>query len=77
MPDKYTPPGVGKRNVQQAKDRIAESMAREANMNPRAGDLLGGFKKGGKVKKTGPYKLHKGERVLTARQAKAAPRKRK
>lgn len=31
---------------------------------------LKGFKKGGKVNKTGPAKLHKGERVLTASQAK-------
>lgn len=28
------------------------------------------FKKGGKVKKTGLIKAHKGERVLTVRQAK-------
>jgi hypothetical protein len=32
---------------------------------------LGSFKKGGKVKKTGKYKLHKGERVLTKKQAKS------
>lgn len=32
-----------------------------------------GFKHGGKVKKTGIYKLHKGEKVLTARQAKSHP----
>jgi hypothetical protein len=38
-----------------------------------ASPLLGQFKKGGKVKKTGNYKLHKGERVLTAKQAKVAP----
>ena len=31
---------------------------------------LQGFKKGGNVKKTGVYKLHKGEKVLTAKQAK-------
>jgi len=31
---------------------------------------LPGFKKGGKVKKTGVYKLHKGEKVLTASAAK-------
>jgi hypothetical protein len=30
---------------------------------------LKGFKRGGKVKETGVYKLHKGERVLTRRQA--------
>lgn len=32
--------------------------------------LIGGFKKGGKVKKTGAYKLHKGERVLNKKQSK-------
>jgi hypothetical protein len=31
---------------------------------------LKGFKRGGKVKKTGVAKVHKGERVLTAKQAK-------
>jgi len=31
------------------------------------------FKHGGKVKKTGIYKLHKGEKVLTAKQAKSHP----
>ena len=30
-----------------------------------------GFKKGGLVKKTGVYKLHKGERVLSVKQTKA------
>ncbi len=49
---------------------------------------LKGFKRGGKVKKTGVAKVHKGERVLTAKQAKkpavkkviarrAAPRRKK
>ncbi len=28
-----------------------------------------GFRRGGKVKKTGVYELHKGEKVLTRRQA--------
>jgi hypothetical protein len=36
--------------------------------NPKAGGLIksvmGSFKKGGTVPKTGPYKLHKGEEVL-------------
>ncbi len=31
---------------------------------------LGSFKKGGKVKKTGMYKLHKGERVMNSKQTK-------
>jgi|SRR5579871_4931299 len=33
---------------------------------------LGSFKKGGKIKKTGIYKLHKNERVLNAKQTKKA-----
>ena len=32
---------------------------------------LFGLKKGGKINRTGVYKLHKGERVLNARQTKA------
>lgn len=36
------------------------------------GAILGQFKKGGKVKKTGNYKLHKGERVLNPKQTKKA-----
>lgn len=34
--------------------------------------LLGSFKKGGRVKKTGIYKLHKGEHVLNKEQAQRA-----
>jgi hypothetical protein len=33
-------------------------------------DEMKGYKRGGKVKATGPAKLHKGERVLTVKQAK-------
>jgi len=36
---------------------------------PPKGNLKG-YKKGGKVTKTGPAKLHKGERVLTKKQTK-------
>jgi len=43
--------------------RVSE---RGGMMNP----MLPSYKRGGKVKKTGPAKLHKGERVLTKRQAK-------
>ena len=35
------------------------------------------FKKGGKVKKTGVYKLHKGERVISAARALGSGKKRK
>jgi hypothetical protein len=34
---------------------------------------LKGFKRGGKVKKTGVYKLHKGEKVVTAKAAAKKP----
>jgi exonuclease VII small subunit len=36
---------------------------------------LGSYKKGGKVKKTGPAKLHKGEKVIAKAAAKKAPSK--
>jgi hypothetical protein len=36
----------------------------------------GEFKRGGKVRKTGMAKVHKGEKVLTKRQAKRMERKR-
>ena len=35
-----------------------------------AGKLVGSYKKGGKIKKTGIAKVHKGERVLTKKQTK-------
>lgn len=35
-----------------------------ASVNLREEPVLGSFKKGGKVKKTGLYKLHKGEKVV-------------
>jgi len=38
--------------------------------DPNAMKPLGSFKKGGKVKKTGIYKLHAKERVLNAKQTK-------
>jgi hypothetical protein len=42
-------------------DRLREELAAKG---------LKGFKRGGKVKKTGVAKVHKGERVLSAKQAK-------
>lgn len=50
--------------------------------NPQANALGGGaiqgsFKKGGKVKKTGIYKLHKGERVLNVKQVKTMSKKKR
>jgi hypothetical protein len=53
---------------------LAPAAANPAMTRPASrGPLMGTFKKGGKVKKTGNYKLHAGERVLTAKQAKLAP----
>lgn len=40
----------------------------DANMKLKR-ELLGGFKKGGKVKKTGLYKVHKGEEVIPKKKA--------
>ncbi len=48
-------------------DKSADKM--DAEMNPVS------YKKGGPVKKTGLAKLHKGERVLTVKQAKKYGRK--
>lgn len=36
----------------------------------RVNKTIGSFKKGGSVAKTGTYKLHKGEKVLNAKEAK-------
>jgi len=38
---------------------------------------LSSFKRGGKVKKTGPAKVHKGERVLNKKQARKYEKKKK
>lgn len=38
-----------------------------AYVNKSKSKILGSFKKGGKVKKTGIYKLHKGEKVVKAK----------
>jgi hypothetical protein len=40
---------------------------------PMPGAVPGAFKRGGRVKKTGMAKVHKGEKVLTAKQAKSMP----
>jgi hypothetical protein len=39
--------------------------------NDETSKVIGSFKKGGKVKKTGLYKLHKGEEVLPKKKASA------
>jgi hypothetical protein len=79
------------RIASQAKSAPAKASSSSSGDNPNAkyGDRpgekridtrsmtkpLGSFKKGGKVKKTGIYKLHKGEKVLNAKQTKKAAKK--
>ena len=65
-----------------AEENLQELMKEMPQMTPRARHLSGqlrqqlreaglkGFKRGGKVQKTGVAKVHKGERVITVKQAK-------
>lgn len=46
------------------------------HINKKAGGIIGSFKKGGKVKRTGKYKLHKGEVVVPADRVKKCAKKR-
>jgi hypothetical protein len=41
--------------------------ARAGSSTPGADPILGGFRTGGTVKKTGTYRLHKGEKVIPAK----------
>lgn len=43
---------------------------KDAASSEQAPKVQGSYKKGGKVKKTGIYRLHKGERVLNRKQTK-------
>ena len=64
---------VAPKTVQMQKGAIPDKGVRPNRVKaftPQA--LLGSFKKGGKVRKTGIYKLHKGEHVLNKEQASAA-----
>lgn len=45
-----------------------EDLAEETGIRPE--EVLGEYKKGGMVKKTGYYKLHKGEKVIPANEVK-------
>ncbi len=45
------------------------------NLQGSSPKLQGSFKKGGKVKKTGAYKLHKGEKVMTVKAVKKMAKK--
>lgn len=55
-------------------DAAEAEQAKKAGKKPMpsgdCGKVQGSYKKGGKVKKTGIYKLHKGERVLNKKQSK-------
>jgi hypothetical protein len=59
QPDKFKGPG----GSTAAKNTAADEMGAETSGVPS-------YKKGGKVRKTGLARLHKGERVLTKKQAK-------
>jgi len=59
----------------QSRRALLKGLGTAAEFIPVAGPFIGGalkvagsFKSGGKVKKTGIYKLHKGETVLTPAQ---------
>lgn len=51
------------------KDKVEDAISSATSQKPED-NTLQGYKKGGMVKKTGPIKAHKGERVLTKSQAK-------
>ncbi len=58
---------VAESNKRALERKMIDSMNRkDPEINTKR---LGGMKKGGKVKKTGLYTLHKGEKVLTAKAA--------
>ena len=52
------------------KSKIKGKPQTSASVDEGAGSDFPSYKRGGRVKKTGLARLHKGERVLTTRQAK-------
>jgi len=50
-------------------EKSSEGLSGLASSGPDSSPMAS-FKRGGKVKKTGPAKLHKGERVLNKKEAK-------
>lgn len=60
-------PKVRSQLIQKQNDAKSKAMITGTYNSPKslAEMVKGSFKKGGKVKKTGIYKLHKGEKVLT------------
>ena len=57
---------------QEAEKRKRKQTAQHRSLQAQA---LGSLKEGGKVKKTGIYKLHKGEQVATVKQTKEISKK--
>lgn len=64
-------PSLGEIAAKLKADKAAKPAASKAKA-PKAKVVMGEFKKGGKVKKTAIYKLHKNERVLNPAQTKKA-----
>lgn len=65
----------GKQAVQQAEDKIKQALPKAAPAKPTPAAKPSSFKKGGMVQKTGLAKVHRGEKVLTVSQTKAAKKK--
>ena len=70
--------GILSRRKRQAMGKLAgkssggsdsSSASSEITALGQGAEVLGAMKRGGKVRKTGIYKLHRGERVLTTKQA--------
>lgn len=60
-------PGIRPLSVQGSNSRLASSRNSTMNVIPKSSNtpVIRSFKNGGHVKKTGVYKLHKGEKVLS------------
>lgn len=54
--------------------KVAENLGSGPFSGSIIGSILGSFKRGGKVRKTGVYKLHRGEKVLTRKQSRGHTR---
>ena len=57
------------RKARQKMSNTGRNSATLGGSNDEAGQTAGSFKRGGKVRRTGKARVHKGERVLTAKQA--------
>ena len=62
---------LGDKLKNKSRDKAAASSKSDQTMSdPSEDSVMGSFKRGGPVKRTGAYKLHAGERVLNRKQAK-------